>query len=382
MTFLLNDEQRMLRDSAADFLQGQAPVALQRKLRDEQVPAGFDSGVWQQAIDLGWTAAIFPEQHGGLEIGYQGIGAVFGLMGKHLSALPLLSHVVLCGELLLRTGDAAQLQRWLPALIAGEERFALAVDETGRHAPQRIATRARRDGDGWVLDGEKWFVVDGVGASQLLVVARLEDQSAGLFVVPCQMEGLQTSGLQVSALQMVDSRNSAHVLLQGVRLDNAQRLTASDVPTALGAALEAALDRARVCLAAEALGLTREAFERTVAYLKERIQFDVPIGSFQALQHRAARLYVDLELLESCVSAALSAIDQDAPDLPLLASLAKARASDLCEKLLNEAVQMHGGIGVTDEFDLGLFVKRARMIQHSLGDGLFHRNRYAALKGY
>ena len=154
------------------------------------------------------------------------------------------------------------------------------------------------------------------------------------------------------------------------------------MPTALGAALEAALDRARVCLAAESLGLTREAFERTVAYLKERIQFDVPIGSFQALQHRAARLYVDLELLESCVSAALSAIDQDAPDLPLLASLAKARASDLCEKLLNEAVQMHGGIGVTDEFDLGLFVKRARMIQHSLGDGLFHRNRYAALKGY
>ena len=149
-----------------------------------------------------------------------------------------------------------------------------------------------------------------------------------------------------------------------------------------GQALTAALDRARICLAAEGLGLMREAFERTNAYLKERVQFDVPIGSFQALQHRMARLYTELEMLQSCVRAALSAIDTDGADLALLASLAKGRASDLCEKLMNEAIQLHGGIGVTDEFDLGLIVKRARVLQQSLGDGVFHRNRYACLKGF
>ena len=147
-------------------------------------------------------------------------------------------------------------------------------------------------------------------------------------------------------------------------------------------ALDAVLDRARSCLAAEALGLTREAFQRTLSYMKERVQFDVVIGSFQALQHRMARLYVELELLESCVQASLAAIDSASDDLPLLASLAKARASDMCEKVLNEAVQLHGGIGVTDEFDLGLFVKRARVLQHTLGDGTFHRDRYAQLKGF
>lgn len=373
MTFLLNDEQRMLRDSAADFLQAQAPVAAQRKLRDDAVALGYDAAVWQQALDLGWTAAVFPEAQGGLAMGYCGLGAVFGLMGKHLSALPLLSQVVLCGELLLRASDAEQLPRWLPALISGETRFALALDEQGRHAPEHLTTRARRDGADWLIEGEKWFVIDGRGADQLLVAARLEDQGLGLFVVPAQMQGVR-----VAPLHMVDSRNSVRVELQGVRLDDSRRLAGADA----AAALDAVLDRARICLAAEALGLTREAFERTVAYLKERVQFDVPIGSFQALQHRAARLYVELELLESCVLAGLSAIDADASDLPLLASLAKARASDLCAKVLNEAVQMHGGIGVTDEFDLGLFVKRARVIQHSLGDGLFHRNRYARLKGF
>ena len=155
------------------------------------------------------------------------------------------------------------------------------------------------------------------------------------------------------------------------------RLGGSDPQT-----LDAALDRARVCLAAEGLGLMREAFDRTNAYLKERVQFDVAIGSFQALQHRMARLYTELEMLQSCVRAALSAIDTEDADLALLASLAKGRASDLCEKLMNEAIQLHGGIGVTDEFDLGLIVKRARVLQQLLGDGVFHRNRYACLKGF
>jgi alkylation response protein AidB-like acyl-CoA dehydrogenase len=374
MTFLLSEEQSMLRDSARDFLQGQAPVSLQRQLRDADVALCYDQAVWQQAIELGWLAAVFPEDRGGLGVGYAGLGTVFELMGRNLSALPLLSQVVLCGELMLRSASAEQQARWLPPLMDGTQRFVLALEESGRHTPRPLHTRARREGVDWVLDGEKWFVLDAIGAQQLIVTACLEDQSTGLFVVD-----VTDPGVSLQRTRMVDNRNSARVLLQGVRLADDRRLCAADDASS---ALDAALDRARICLAAEALGLTREAFERTVSYLKERVQFDVVIGSFQALQHRVARLYVELELLESCVRAALAVIDSDAANLPLLASIAKARASDLCEKVLNEAVQLHGGIGVTDEFDLGLFVKRARMLQHTLGDGTFHRNRYARLRDF
>ena len=384
MSFLLNDEQRQLGDSATEFLNAQSPISLQRRLRDERAPLGFEPTLWQQVVDLGWPAAVFPEAYDGLGVGYAGFGAVFEAMGRTLAALPLLSSVVLCGELLLTAGSEEQRQRWLPGLMDGQQRLALALDEQGRHHPERIKTRARRNaqGNGWVLDGEKWFVIDGIGASWLIVVARVEGtqdaqgtkEGLGLFMVdPAQ------AGVTLQPTLLADSRNHARLLLSGVEVADGLRLNAANDAVQ---ALDAALDRARICLAAEGLGLVREAFERTNSYLKERVQFDVPIGSFQALQHRMARLYIELEMLQSCVRAALSAIDTQGAELALLASLAKARASDLCEKLMNEAVQLHGGIGVTDEFDLGLMVKRARVLQHSLGDGVFHRDRYARLKGF
>lgn len=380
MVFLLNDEQRQLADSATEFLNAQSPIALQRRLRDARAPLGYEPALWQQVVELGWPAAVFPEDEGGLGVGYQGLGAVFEAMGRTVAALPLLSSVVLCGELLLAAGTAAQRQRWLPGLIDGQQRLALALDEQGRHHPERIRTQARRGADGgWVLDGEKWFVIDGIGAAWLIVVAQTtgaagQGEGLGLFLVEAAQPGV---ALQPTLL--ADSRNHARLTLTGVQVADGLRL-----PAMAGAlqALDAALDRARICLAAEGLGLLREAFERTLSYLKERVQFDVPIGSFQALQHRMARLYTELEMLESCVRAALAAIDAGDPKLALLASLAKARASDLCEKVTNEAVQLHGGIGVTDEFDLGLIVKRARVLQHSLGDGVFHRDRYARLQGF
>lgn len=379
MTMLLNEEQGMLRDSARDFLQAQSPVSLQRRLRDEQVPLGYEPSLWQQAVDLGWTAALVPEEKGGLAVGYAGMAAVFEQMGRCLSALPLVSSAVLGAELLLRAADAAQQARWLPAVLDGTERFALALDEkNGRHAPGEICAVARREVGGWVLDADKWFVADGLGARWLIVVARQcdaagQDMGLGLFVVDSARPGVE-----ISRLALADSRNHARLRLSGVRLADDMRLAVADPSQAL----DAALDRARVLLAAETLGLLRQVFEGTVAYLKERVQFDVVIGSFQALQHRVARLFTELELLESAVRGAAQAIDQSSAELPLLASLAKARAADLAEKLCNEAIQLHGGIGVTDEFDLGLFVKRARVLQHSLGDAHFHRQRYAALKGF
>lgn len=383
MSMLLNDEQRMLRDSAQQFLAERAPVAALRRLRSEGDPIGYDPALWREVVELGWTAAIFPEDSGGLGAGFKGLGAIFEQVGRNLSALPLLSSVVLGGGLLLRAGSAEQRSAWLPRIMAGEARVALALDETPRHHPSVIRTRARREGQGWVLEGEKWFVLDGVGADVLVVVARTAEPAAGahggehglsLFLVDAG-----TGGVQTQRSRMADSRNTARVGL------NAVRVGADALLGTLHRGFEpmdAVLDQARVCLAAETLGVLREAFERTIAYLKERVQFDVPIGSFQALQHRAARLYTELEMLASCVAAALAAQDDGDAEAALLASLAKARAADLSEKLLNEAVQLHGGIGVTDELDIGLFLKRGRALQQTFGDGVFHRDRYARLKGF
>lgn len=374
MSFLLNEEQGLLRESALAFLSEQSPVSRQRQLRDSAAPLGYAPELWQQAIELGWTAAVLPESADGLAVGYAGLGAVFEIMGRHLAALPLLSHTVLAGELLLRAANAAQQAQWLPQVLAGEPRFALALDESEHHRPATLQTRAQAQADGWTLNGEKWFVIDGLGAHWLIVAAQVDGEPGlGLFVVDSQ-----AAGVRVQPLHMADSRNHARIAFTQVQLPASARLAGGDALQAL----DAALDRARICLASEALGIVREAFERTVSYLKERVQFDVVIGSFQALQHRVARLYTEIELLESCVRGALAAIDTQSPELPLLASLAKAKACDLCETMLNEAIQLHGGIGVTDEFDLGLFVKRARVVQQSLGDALFHRDRYAQLKGF
>jgi len=379
MSLLLDDEQRMLRDSAHEFLEARSPVAALRALRDRRDAQGYDPALWREIAELGWPAAVLPEAHGGLDVGFKGLAAVFEQTGRTLAATPLLSSVVLGGGLLQAAGSDAQRDHWLPRVARGEALLALALDETPRHDPTRVALRAERHEGGWRLEGSKDFVLDGHIAERLIVVAR----SAG---APGDAAGLSlflvdptAAGVAVERTWMVDSRNAARVRLAGVTLDDSALL---GVPGAAWAPLDAVLDRARLCLAAETLGVIVQAFERTVAYLKERVQFDVPIGSFQALQHRMARLYVEIQLLESSIAAAAEAVDGGRADAAQLVSLAKARASDLGEKALNEAVQLHGGIGVTDEFDLGLYVKRARVLQQTFGDGTFHRHRYALCRGF
>lgn len=382
MSLLMNEEQRLLRDTAREFLGARSPVSVLRRLRDTHDAHGYVPALWREVVDMGWAAAVFPESYGGLEFGYKGLGALFEQMGRTLAALPLMPTVVLGGGLLAEAGSAAQRDKWLPRVIGGETLFALALEERPRHDPATLALSARSEGGQWLLEGEKWFVLDGHVAQQLVVAARTsgapgERRGVSLFLVDAA-----SKGLAIERTTMVDSRNAARVRFEGVRCD------AAALVGELGdgyAPLDAVLDRARICAAAELLGVMREAFERTLAYLKERVQFGVPIGSFQALQHRVARLYADIELLDSCVAAALTALDDAAAtrdQIALLASLAKARASDLGERVLNEAVQMHGGIGVTDELDLGFFFKRARTLQQMFGDGAFHRSRYAQLKGF
>ena len=375
MTMLLSQEQELLKDSAVAFLADQAPVAQQRRLRDEKVEQGFDTQLWKQMVEMGWPVAVLPEEHNGLAAGYLGMGSVFEAIGRNLSAQPLLSQAIIAPELLIRAGSKAQQAHWLPLLAAGEARIALAIDEkSGEHLPAKLVTIATQTDKGWSLSGEKSFVIDGVAANAFIVLAASAEGAQGLWLVPADAKGVS-----VARVSMIDSRNMARVTFDRVELTADMAMT--NMPAAQ--ALDEVLDRARACLAAEALGLLREVFERTVSYLKERVQFDAVIGSFQALQHRAARLYVELELLESCVLAALEAIDSGREaKVPEHVRLSKAKASDLCEKLCNEAVQMHGGIGVTDELDIGLYFKRARVLQRLLGDGGYHRARFAQLKGF
>jgi len=379
MNLVYSDEQRLLADSARDFLAARSPVSAQRRLRDEGSSTGFDAQLWRDAVALGWSAIPFPEQLGGLDFGCMGLGPIFEAIGRNLAATPLLSSVVLGGSLLHLAGTPAQQDRWLAPLIAGDLRLALALDEQARHAPQGTALEARPEGDGYCLQGDKYWVLDGLGADAYLVAARVaglagDEQGISLFLLPAD-----TPGLQCSALPLIDARNCARLRLEQVRVGREALLGQAG---AGWASLDLALDRGRACLAAELLGAAEQLFETTLEYLKTRVQFDTPIGSFQALQHRAAQLYVDLALSRSAVMAALAALDDSSLDASArgqLVSLAKWKAGDTALKVSNEAVQMHGGIGVTDELDVGLYLKRVRVAQASLGDRDFHCERYAAL---
>ena len=379
MSLVYSEEQQLLADTAAEFLLAKSPVAAQRALRDAGAAEGFDTALWREMAAMGWSAIPFPEALGGLAFGCKGLGAVFEQIGRNLSASPLLSSVVLGGAVLELAGSEAQQAEWMAALIGGDRRIALAVDESPRHDPAAMTLRAEANADGYLLDGSKAFVADGLGADAYVVAARSagragERTGISLFLVPAD-----APGLRVSPMRTLDSRNHAVLVLDGVQLGAGALLGTEGAGFEV---LDAALDRGRVCLAAELLGASQALLDMTVEYLKTRVQFDVPIGSFQALQHRAAWCHVHQELARSAVMAGLAAMDDPALDAAArarLASLAKWKAGDAAHRISREAVQMHGGMGVTDELDVGLFLKRIRVAQASLGDGDFHVQRYGEL---
>lgn len=381
MNLCYGDEQRLLADSARDFLAARSPVSQQRRLRDDAVPHGFDSQLWQDAVALGWSAIPFPENLGGLDFGCMGLGPIFEALGRNLSASPLLSSVVLSGSLLHLAGTAAQQDRWLSALISGERRLALALDERPRHAPLHTALKAQADAEGYRLSGEKTFVIDGLGADGYVVAARTSGQAGDSAGISLFLLAADAPGLTVSALPLIDSRNHARLVLDQVQVGRGALLGEVGEGWAV---LDAVLDRGRACLAAELLGAAETLFATTLDYLKTRVQFDTAIGSFQSLQHRSAQLHVELALARSAVMAGLAALDDtnlSPAERGRLVSLAKWKAGDAGVKVANEAVQMHGGIGVTDELDVGLFLKRIRVATASLGDCDYQGERYAALDG-
>jgi len=379
MALTLTEDQLILRETAKSFLDERSPVSRMRELRDEQDETGFSRSLWQEMAEMGWTGILIPEEHGGAAMGYGELAAVLEQCGRVLAPEPFMSTVLLGANAIL-LGGAGPLQKdLLPSVCSGERILAMAMQEHGRFDPYSVATTAKKDGDGYRLDGAKQFVLDAHVADQIVVVARTSGDTGDrdgltLFVV----DG-GDAGLAIQRNQMVDGRNAADVRLDGVRVSGDRVLGDIDRGADL---LDAVLDRAAIGLSAEMLGIFEEAFERTLAYLKDREQFGVKIGTFQALRHRAADMWIELEFARSVVREALSALDEGRDDVSLMASAAKARCSDVSSLITSEALQMHGGIGMTDEEEIGLFFKRAKAAEVTLGDAIYHRDRYATLRGF
>jgi len=379
MALVLNEEQQSLKDIAKEFLQKNAPVTHFREIRDTESELGYDPDLWKQMVDLGWSGILVPEEYGGFDFGMVGMGSILEEMGKMLTPSPLFSTGVLGASLISLAGNDKQKQTYLPQIVDGSITTALALEEGNRHSPLSINTEAKKDGKNYTLTGNKTFVIDGHSSNLLIVAARTsgsENDSSGitLFLVDPSIDGVE-----VNKTSMVDSRNSANITLNEVIVSLDDVLGEENNGAAL---LDEVLDRAQIAISAEMLGNASQAFDITLEYLKERKQFGAVIGSFQALQHRAAEMYSELELTKSSVIAACVAADEQSNDLRRMASLAKFKAGETNHLVTNEAVQMHGGVGVTDEYDVGLYLKRARVTEQIFGNSEYHLDRYASLSEY
>ena len=379
MALILNEEQQSLKDIAREFLQKNAPVTHFREIRDTKNELGYDEALWKEMVDLGWSGILIPEEYGGFDFGMVGMGSIFEEMGKTLTPSPLFSTGVLGASLISLGGNNSQKQSLLPKIVDGSLTSALALEEGNRHSPYSINTKAVKDGDNFKISGEKTFVIDGHTAGLLIVAARTDgsiDDSSGisLFLVDPN-----SKGIEITKTSMVDSRNAASIQFEDAIVSSSEILGEQNNGAGI---LEEVLDRAQIAISAEMLGNASQAFDITLEYLKERKQFGAVIGTFQALQHRAAEMYSELELTKSSVIAACNAVDENSNDLKRMASLAKFKAGETNYLVTNEAVQMHGGVGVTDEYDVGLYMKRARVTEQIFGNSEYHLDRYATLSDY
>ncbi len=364
----------MLQSAARGFLTERAPVAALRALRDGGNERGFDDDLWQAMVELGWPGILVPEAYGGLDFGFEGAGVLFEEIGRQLAVAPLLSSAVLGATALRLGGDEALKRALLPKVVAGDLLLGFAVEEGPHHGPDRVTSAVSSPGaDAPTLSGAKRMVIDGSRAQQLIVSAQAPDGATALFLVAAD-----APGIALESELLVDSHRVAEM-----RFGSVPVLARLGEYEAGGAALlEDVLDAGRACMAAELLGLADEAFARTLQYLRTRKQFGVVIGQFQGLQHRAAHLFCELELARSALRRALRALDQHEADRGRWVSLAKNKCGRVARLACQEAIQMHGGIGMTDEFDIGFFLKRARALEMQLGDTDYHAQRYAAALGF
>ena len=379
MALVLNEEQSMLRDSARGLISDKAPVAHLRKLRDAKDATGFSRDLWKTFAEMGFSGLLVPEEFGGSGLGCVEAGVVMEEIGRTLMPSPFLLTGVVAATALARGGNAAQKSEHLTKIAKGDLIASLAVDEGAKHRPLKTAMQAVRSGNGFKLKGTKAFVVDGHASDLLIVAARTAGESGDREGLTLFLVNPKSRSIEIERTAMVDAHNAARIVF------NDAEVTADGVLGEVdqgGALLEGILNVGRAAVASEMVGVSEEAFMRTVTYLKERKQFGKPIGEFQALQHRAAHLYTEIEITKAAVMKALQALDSDVDKAGAAVAVAKAKAGSTATLAVQEAVQIHGGVGMTDAFDIGFFMKRARVCQELFGDAAYHADQLARLKNY
>ncbi|WP_338829505.1 acyl-CoA dehydrogenase family protein [Bradyrhizobium sp. 27S5] len=379
MALVLTEEQSMLRDSARGLISDKAPVAHLRSLRDSKDATGFSRELWTTFAEMGFSGLLVPDQFGGSGLGCVEAGIVMEEIGRTLMPSPFLATSVLATSALSRGGSEAQKAQHLPKITDGSLLVALAIDEGAKHRPLQTRLQATRSGNGFRLSGDKAFVVDGHTADLLIVAARSAGSAGEKNGLTLFLVDPKAKGLAIERTAMVDSHNAARIVFDKVEVNADSVLGEVDQGFGL---LEGVLNIGRGAVASEMVGLSDEVFGRTVTYLKERKQFGKAIGEFQALQHRAAELYIDIEITRAAVLKALQALDADLDKAGNAVAVAKARAGTTATLAVQEGVQMHGGMGMTDQFDIGFFMKRARVCQELFGDSNFHADQLAQGKGY
>jgi acyl-CoA dehydrogenase len=374
MALIINEEQQMLKTSTKEFLDLKSPLSSLRVLRDHSYKT-HDKDLWMEMVEMGWTALIIPEEYNGLNFGYVGLGQVLEEMGRKLTLSPIISTVLMSSTLISLSKNEILKTKLFQEIINGSKLVSIAHEEGIQHNPNTINSLLSKQGEGYVLNGKKNFVIDGSISDYLIVSSKNE---SGLNTMLVLVDS-KSDGITYNNKVHMDSRTYSDISFSNVKVDKSNLLSEENDGDSI---LEKTFDIARVGLASEMLGSIQEAFEMTMSYLKEREQFGVKIGSFQALQHRSALMFGEIELCKSIVLKALQAIDSNDSNLPKLASLAKAKLGMTFKLVSNEAVQMHGGIGVTDDADIGFFLKRARVIQRILGDSNYHLDRLAKINNY
>ena len=379
MKLILNEEQQFLKDTAKNFAEERTPVNHFRSLRDNKDDLLWDKDTWKEMVNLGWSGILIPEEYGGSNFGLAGISVILQECGKTLTPSPLFATGVLGAYAISQYGTEEQKKKYLPQIANGEITTAIAIDESSHHNPLNINTSAVSKDNSYILNGKKVFVVDGASADLLIVVARTSGKTADSTGLTLFLVENNQPNINVVKLDMADSRNYANITFSDITVQKENIL--GDIEAG-GEAIENILDIGRIAISAEMLGNTEAAFESTINYLKERKQFGVLIGTFQALQHRAAEMFCEIELTKSSIMAAMQGADNNSNELQRLASLAKTMAGETLHLVSNEAIQMHGGIGVTDEYDLGFYLKRSRVVEQIFGCSKFHTERYANISGF
>lgn len=378
MPLYLNEDQQMLQDSASDFMKGEGDVAHFREFRDKNCKDGFSHDLWKKFAEMGFTGILISEEEGGLGLGHVEAGVVLEQIGRNLTPSPFLTTAV-AGVEALNAGGQAMREKYFPGILSGDSVLAVAVDESAKHRPDQISMAATREGNGFKLDGKKQFVVQGGSADTLIVAARTsgsagDDKGLTLFAVDTN-----ASGLSRDSVRLVDSAVAAHVEFDGVIVDADAVIGEVDEGDAV---LKRMLNAGRAGSAAETIGVGAGSMDITVDYIKGRKQFDKIIGTFQALQHRMSHLYSEMEVARATVLKAQQLLDDGSDRAELMISVAKAKSGKAAALSVKEGVQMHGGVGMTDEYDIGLYMKRDRALAEFMGDANYHTNLVAEMHGY